>query len=82
MYLASIAGSDLPHPGEKLYSSDFGEQACGTVVNAARSPEGGHDVLAVIQIASAEKNDVRWKSREGSALKFLSLPYVVGIPDA
>jgi len=39
-------------------------------------------VLAVIQIASAEKNDVRWKSREGSALKFLSLPYVVGIPDA
>ena len=82
MYLASISGSERPQPGEKLYSSDFGEQACGTIVNAARSPEGGHDVLAVIQIASAEKNDVRWKSREGSALKFLSLPYVVGIPDA
>jgi hypothetical protein len=75
MYLASIAGSDRPQPGEKLYSTDFGEQACGTIVNAARSPGGGHDVLAVIQIASAEGGAVRWKSPEGPALSMLPLPY-------
>jgi len=80
MYLANIAGSDRPQPGEKLYSSDFGEQACGTIVNAARSPEGGHDVLAVIQIASAERGDVRWNSPSGARLKFLQLPYANSSP--
>ncbi len=75
MYLANIAGSERPQPGEKLYSSDFGEQACGTIVNAARSPEGACDVLAVIQIASAERGAVRWKSPEGPALSMLPLPY-------
>ncbi|MGH8633040.1 MAG: YgfZ/GcvT domain-containing protein, partial [Burkholderiales bacterium] len=74
MYLANAAGTERPQPGDKLYSPDFGEQACGTIVNAARSPEGGHDVLAVIQIASADKGDVRWKSVEGPALKMLPLP--------
>jgi hypothetical protein len=69
MYLANLAGSERPQPGEKLYSSDFGEQACGTIVNAARSPEGGHDVLAVIQIASAERGAVRWKTPDGPALR-------------
>jgi len=77
MYLANIAGSDLPQPGEKLYSSDFGEQACGTIVNAARSPEGGYDVLAVIQIASAERGDVRWNSLGGPTLNFMQLPYTI-----
>lgn len=80
MYLANIAGSDAPQPGDKLYSPGFGEQACGTIVNAARSPEGGYDVLAVIQIASAEKGDVRWKAPGGPALKFMQLPYSVSAP--
>jgi folate-binding protein YgfZ len=77
MYLANIAAADRPQPGDKLYSPDFGEQACGTIVNAAPSPEGGHDVLAVIQIASAEKNDVRWRSPGGLKLLMRSLPYAV-----
>jgi folate-binding protein YgfZ len=77
MYLASVGGTQLPEPGDRLYSPDFGEQACGTIVNAARSPEGGFDVLAVIQIASAEKGNVRWKSPNGPALKLLPLPYKV-----
>ena len=77
MYLANIAGSDRPQPGENLYSSDFGGQACGRIVNAARSPEGGHDVLAVIQIASAEKGDIHWKAADGPPLALLTLPYAV-----
>lgn len=80
MYLANVGGTDLPQPGDKLYSPDFGEQACGTIVNAARSPEGGHDVLAVIQIASAEKGDVHWKAPGGPALRLMQLPYSVSVP--
>ena len=82
MYLANIAGADRPQPGENLYSSDFGGQACGRIVNAARSPEGGHDVLAVIQIASAERGAVRWKTPDGPALRILPLPYDLKNPEA
>ncbi len=77
MYLANIAGAERPQPGENLYSSDFGAQSCGRIVNAARSPEGGHDVLAVIQIASAEKGDIHWKAAGGPPLKLRQLPYNV-----
>jgi folate-binding Fe-S cluster repair protein YgfZ len=76
-YLANINASEQPQPGEKLYSPDFGEQACGTVVNAARSPEGGHDLLAVLQISAADKGNLHWKSPDGPALKLLPLPYEV-----
>jgi len=80
MYLANLAGAERPQPGENLYSSDFGGQSCGRIVNAARSPEGGHDLLAVIQIASAERGDVRLNSPGGARLKFLQLPYANSSP--
>ncbi len=75
MYRAGIASNERPQPGEKLYGAGFGEQACGTIVNAARAPEGGHDVLAVMQIAAAEKGGVHWKALDGPLLKLLRLPY-------
>jgi hypothetical protein len=77
MYLAGITSNERPQPGEKLYGAAFGEQACGTIVNAAPSPQGGYDVLAVIQIAAAESNDVRWKATDGPRLAFLALPYPI-----
>jgi folate-binding protein YgfZ len=77
MFLANIAGTEKPRPGDRLYSPDFGEQASGTIVNAARSPDGGFDTLAVIQIASAAKGHVHWKSPNGVSLKLLPLPYAV-----
>ena len=81
MYLANVAGAGVPQPGEKLYSPGFGEQACGTIVNAARSPEGGCDLLAVIQIASVERGFLRWKSSVGPELKFMPLPYTISSPE-
>ena len=77
MYLANIAAGEQPLPGEKLFSPAFGEQACGTVVNAARSPEGGHDLLAVLQISAADRGNLHWKSPDGPPLKVLPLPYSV-----
>jgi len=77
MVLANIAAEERPQPGDKLYSPDYGEQASGAIVNAARSPEGGHDVLAVVRIASAGKGDIHWQSLDGPALKLLPLPYQV-----
>lgn len=75
MYLASLAAEEAPQPGDKLYSADTGEQSCGMIVNAAASPDGGFDLLAVIQITSAQLDDVHWRSPDGPRLRFLELPY-------
>ncbi len=74
-YLAHINGDAAPQPGDPLYSADFGEQASGTIVNAAPAPSGGYDVLAVIQTASAAAGAVHWKSANGPALTLKTLPY-------
>lgn len=75
MYLASVAADEAPQPGDRLYSADTGEQSCGMIVNAAAAPDGGFDMLAVIQIESARRGDVHWHSPAGPPLKFLELPY-------
>ena len=77
MYLAHITSDVAPQPGDKLYSAETGDQAAGMVVNAAPSPDGGQDVLAVLQIASFEGGDAHFASNDGPRLKFFALPYKI-----
>jgi folate-binding protein YgfZ len=75
MFLANV-----PVPaqaGDALYSDDLGEQASGTVLNAEASPEGGYDLLAVVQAASRERSTVHLGAPGGAILHFLPLPYAV-----
>ena len=75
MFLANV---DAPAAaGDDLYSEDLGDQASGMVVNAEVSPEGGHDLLAVVQTASREGSTVHLKSLTGPVLRFSPLPYAV-----
>jgi folate-binding protein YgfZ len=65
----------------RLYSATFDrEQACGTVVNAAAGATGGSVMLAVVQLAAVEADDIRLDAPDGPALARLPLPYAV--PDA
>jgi tRNA-modifying protein YgfZ len=73
-FLAHVEGPP-PGPGEKLYSTTFGDQSCGTVLNAAAAPGGGSDLVATLQIAAAESDDVRIGSPDGPAIILLPLPY-------
>lgn len=75
MYLAHLAGNELPQPGDELFSAEMEGQASGMVVNSAPAPDGGYDVLAVVQISSHETQAVHWKSLQGTALQFSALPY-------
>jgi folate-binding protein YgfZ len=43
-----------PPPGTPVYAADLAGQPAGAVVSAASSPQGGCDLLAVIQIQSVE----------------------------
>jgi hypothetical protein len=69
-----VGGSQRPQPGESVYSATFGDQAAGTIVNAAPVPEGGFDALVVAQIESLQRGDLRWKSPDGPGLEVRSHP--------
>ena len=66
-----------PAPGTRLYSPAFGSDPCGTVVSAARAPEGGTALLAVVQKAAAESGVVSLASPDGPAMTPVALPYTV-----
>ncbi len=70
---------DAPAPavGFRLYSPAFGEQACGTVVNAAAAPAGGADLLAVVQLAAAESPGLALGAQDGPAPVPRPLPYAL-----
>lgn len=72
-YLAHVDGA--ARPGDELFSPDLPGQACGMIANAAPTPEGGSDVLAVMQVASHEAGVVHWQSADGPQLRFEPLPY-------
>jgi tRNA-modifying protein YgfZ len=75
MVLAHVADGAVPQPGDELYSSISDGQATGMVVNAQAAPEGGYDLLAVLQTASVSEGMVHIKSADGPALSILPLPY-------
>ena len=71
--------ADVPDvaPGDRIFSTVFEAQPCGTVVNAARAPGGGFDLLAVLQIGAQERGDARLRSPDGPPLVSLALPYII-----
>lgn len=75
MYLAHIDTKEVPQAGDELFSADMDGQASGMIVNAAPAPSGGFIALAVVQMSSQGTQTIHWKSLQGAALKFLSLPY-------
>lgn len=75
MFLAHVDAEAAA--GDTLFAEDLGDQASGTVVNAAPAPGGGCDLLAVVHAASAAGSAVRLRSLSGPALAFRPLPYAV-----
>ena len=73
-FLAHVDGAPS-EPGERLYSPAFGDQPCGTVLNAAAAPGGGSDLLAAMQVAAMQSGDVRIASPDGAPITLLPLPY-------
>ncbi len=80
MFLAHIDTAQTVTAGDPLYSSDMQDQSSGNIVNAALAPQGGFDVLAVIQQSSAGTCRIHWQSPQGAALEIKSLPYP--LPDS
>jgi hypothetical protein len=78
MYRAHVTTDTVPLPGDNLYSPAESDQSVGKVVEAQPNPNGGVDLLAVIQIATADSGDVRLAANDDATrLEFQELPYTV-----
>ena len=78
MYRAQVDADERPAPGTEVFSpSSDSTQAIGRIVDSAAAPQGGFEVLAVLQISSAESGDVHLGDAAGPILKMLPLPYAL-----
>jgi folate-binding protein YgfZ len=60
---------------QDVYAEDAPGQASGTVVNAADAPEGGSELLAIVQLSSLESGSaLRLGAPAGPRLELLPLP--------
>jgi folate-binding protein YgfZ len=73
MAIAHVDGA-APAPGQSVYSSAFGDQAAGTVVNAAPAPEGGYDFLVVAQVESLGGGGLHLGAPDGAPIAIRSHP--------
>lgn len=77
MYRAHVDDTQAPKAGDPLYAPNFGEQTAGTIVDAQPAPEGGYDLLAVAQIASADVGVLSLRAPDGPSVTLLPLPYAL-----
>ena len=75
MVLAHVAEESPPQAGDQLFSSDLDAQASGMVVNAQAAPDGGFDLLAVVQTAGSAQAALHFRSADGPILSIQPLPY-------
>ena len=76
MVLAHVDAETPPQAGDALFSRELEGQGSGTVVNAQTAPDGGYDLLAVVQTAGiAQTGLLHLKSTEGPGLSLEPLPY-------
>jgi len=76
MYRISIDTAELPGNGSNIYESGTeNQQSVGQIVDAQINDKGGLDALAVLQIASAENQQLQLNSVDGPSIQVESLPY-------
>ncbi len=78
MYHARINHGEQPLPGDDLFVDGIGEnQNTGKIVDACQSPDGGHEVLAVILIEQALSGSVHLGNVNGPLLDVQPLVYAL-----
>jgi tRNA-modifying protein YgfZ len=75
MYRGHVGEGVALRPGDTIHAPDFPGQSAGTVVDAQPAPDGGYDLLAVVQISSATNGVLHLHNENGFQLVLQSLPY-------
>lgn len=63
--------------GQEVFQMDDPEQPAGLIAQAARSPEGGWDAIASLQLAAVDAGGLRAGGAGGPSLSLVPLPYLL-----
>ncbi len=61
--------------GDEVFQDGDPGQPCGIVVQAAASPDGGHDAIVSMQVSAADAGGLHLASADGPALLVAPAPY-------
>ena len=76
MYLAHVEAESAPKPGDDLFSSSSSSgQGTGKVVSAEPGPDGGYELLVVLEISSYEAGNIHLQDTDGPDVIFKNMPY-------
>lgn len=75
MYILHSSEDTLPSPGDVIVTKGSNEDHKAGAVVSAQNSETGVDILAVVEIASAEKGGLHLESTDRPELNQLDLPY-------
>lgn len=76
LYRAHVNAVQPPDPGAPLFApGSTSGQGTGRVVSVAPHPQGGYELLAVIQIESADRETLYLGDAQGPKLELEQLPY-------
>ena len=73
---AVLAHCDAPMAAaQEVYQRDDGEQPCGTIVQAARTADGGWDAIVSGQVSALQSGAVHLGAADGPELLVRAMPY-------
>lgn len=77
MYKAHVDADQPPAPGDEVFDTKADNQPVGKLVSVAAHPDGGFDVLVVLQLSSAENHasSLCLTDKSGPELTLGYLPY-------
>ena len=76
MYVAHFDTDARPAPGDRLYSpSSKSGQGAGQIVDVRPDPAGGYAALVMIQISTAEADDLQLTDDQGARMELGEPPY-------
>jgi tRNA-modifying protein YgfZ len=70
-HLYRVTSPEALKAGDELFAPEYLDQACGMVMTAAPSPNGGYEALAVVQ--ANYSTDVHLGSREGPSVQAVAV---------
>jgi folate-binding protein YgfZ len=72
LFHARVTSNQRPAPGDMLFSPDSTSgQGAGQIVEVAATPEGGFELLAVVETKLVEQGQVHLESPDGPEIEFI-----------
>ncbi|MCU7959586.1 MAG: folate-binding protein [gamma proteobacterium symbiont of Bathyaustriella thionipta] len=76
MYIGHVDTDQRPQAGDEVFSPDSASgQGAGKLVDARPAPQGGYDLLAVVEVKSAQADNVHLGSLDGALISLHEPPY-------